>query len=894
MARNEETLQADSRATIRGAAHLTRRSFIKATTAATALAAASSLTACAPATSDLAATGDDAEATHPAGRDIVSGEWKTAACWHNCGGRCLNKVLVQDGVVVRQKTDDTHEDSPDYPQQRGCIRGRSQRKQVFAEDRLKYPMKRKSWQPGGGEASNGALRGKDEWERISWDEAFSLCAEEMNRIKEAYGNRAFFLDSWTMSTEYKRLMGAFGGFIDAWGTCSLGNYTLPCTHIGFGAPGGMTTTGNDRFDWVNSELVVLLGGNPAWSSFGMPANILRTAKDAGAQFISIDPVYNETAALVDADWIPTRPGSDTALLLGVAHSLLAQDEAEHLIDWDFLEKTSIGYDADHMPAGVDGSESFFDYLRGTKDGVEKDAAWASTHCGVDPERIMQLAREIGKDRKVVLSCGWAPARTNNSDSLPQLFMTIGAMTGHMGKPGHQTCVGTEQAWGNHGPALVRAGGTGLDPIPNPCDDFVSDPQAWTMVLGEPYNYTGQSNDGIECKPCEMRTADIHMIFHGSAASMQSRQGILKGIEAHRKVDFVLACTTFFTNSAKYADIVLPVNTEWERPGGFVSGNREQLIMYQQVCDSQFESQDDQWIVAKLGAALGLDEKVLYPFDRKQQFFNQAVGAELAVDGTGENYEPLFTITQEDIDRWGVQGTPQEGVVALSEVEQSGLYQVKRSANDNFGHISFKEFVENPEANPNPYSPSGKFEIYSKSYAETANGMGYVDNITPIPTFIEPLQGYEQTFSDFEAGVKGDYPFQMVTIHYMGRSHTTFGNIAQIQEAFTSPVFINAADANELGIQSGDTVKITTDTASSLRTATVTQCIMPGVIAITHGSWSDFDEETGLDSAGSDNILMGTQTTGQGTSGFNTIIVNIEKVDTELVPDCEKPRRIVEI
>ena len=65
MARNEETLHVDSRATIRGAAHLTRRSFIKATTAATALAAASSLTACAPATSDLAATGEDAEAAHP-------------------------------------------------------------------------------------------------------------------------------------------------------------------------------------------------------------------------------------------------------------------------------------------------------------------------------------------------------------------------------------------------------------------------------------------------------------------------------------------------------------------------------------------------------------------------------------------------------------------------------------------------------------------------------------------------------------------------------------------------------------------------------------------------------------------------------------------------------------
>ena len=66
------------------------------------------------------------------------GEWVAAACWHNCGGRCMNKVMVKDGAVVRQKTDDTHEDSPDYPQQRGCVRGKAQQQQCFGADRLKY------------------------------------------------------------------------------------------------------------------------------------------------------------------------------------------------------------------------------------------------------------------------------------------------------------------------------------------------------------------------------------------------------------------------------------------------------------------------------------------------------------------------------------------------------------------------------------------------------------------------------------------------------------------------------------------------------------------------------------------------------------------------------------
>ena len=260
MARNEETLHVDSHPTTRNAAHLTRRSFIKATTAATALAAASSLTACAPATSDLAATGEDAEAAHPVGRDIVSGEWKTAACWHNCGGRCLNKVLVQDGVVVRQKTDDTHEDSPDYPQQRACVRGRAQRNHVLSSDRLKYPMKRKSWQPGGGENAHGELRGKDEWERVSWDEALDLVAQGLTRAKEQYGNRSILLlKGW--NPEMTRTMGAFGGFTNFWDTNSYGSTAATSAT---GAP-PRVARGRTRPTWWASPRSRTRASTTAWT-----------------------------------------------------------------------------------------------------------------------------------------------------------------------------------------------------------------------------------------------------------------------------------------------------------------------------------------------------------------------------------------------------------------------------------------------------------------------------------------------------------------------------------------------------------------------------------------------------------------------------------------------------
>ncbi|MEJ2013597.1 MAG: molybdopterin-dependent oxidoreductase, partial [Anaerolineales bacterium] len=126
----------------------------------------------------IEATAETAEST---------AEWIPAACWHNCGGRCPNYALVQDGIVLRQKTDDTHPDSPDFPQQRACQRGHSQQWQVLGADRLKYPMKRKNWEPGGGKKE---LRGRDEWVRISWDEALDILASELTRIREKYGDTA--------------------------------------------------------------------------------------------------------------------------------------------------------------------------------------------------------------------------------------------------------------------------------------------------------------------------------------------------------------------------------------------------------------------------------------------------------------------------------------------------------------------------------------------------------------------------------------------------------------------------------------------------------------------------------------------------------------------------------
>ncbi|MBE3598444.1 MAG: molybdopterin-dependent oxidoreductase [Limnochordaceae bacterium] len=807
-----------------------------------------------------------------------AGKWITAACWHNCGGRCLNKALVVDGVVIRQKTDDTHPDSPDFPQQRACARGRSQRKQVFGADRIKYPMKRKHWAPGGGDKS---LRGRDEWVRISWDEALDIVASEIQRIRQTYGNRSIFV---TGGGEIQRVLALSGGYVSRWGTSSYGTWMYTGEVVGM--PGRTPeVTFNDRMDIRNSELVVFWGNNSAWSSAGNPTYNLLQAKRRGTRFIYVDPYFSESAAVLADEWIPIRPGTDHAMLLGMAYTLITEDDpvTNPLIDWDFLNRCTVGFDAQHMPPGEDPRDNFKDYVLGTYDHVPKTPEWASEICGVQPDKIRQLARTIGSTKRVALLTGWAPARIHNGDSWPQMFMTLGCMTGHIGQPGRMTGVSCHNRAGNGGPPLVKPGSAGLPRVNNPIDDNINDNEIWSAIL------TGKYTAGLG----DIRDIDIQLIYHGGNAILQTRDGMVKGIEAHRKVEFVVSHAQFLTTNARYSDVILPVTTEWERIGGLLTGNREILIVYSQVTPPLYEAKDDEWIATEIGRRLGLDPQQVYPVSPKQRFFNAIAGSTVMKadkPNSESDYEPLVTITEQDIAEWGVQGQPQQGRISLKAFLDRGIYQVERKPNDHYGYIAYKRFREDPEKYPLK-TATGKFEIYSKALVEKIKSFGWTE-VRPIPAYNRPSEGYEDTFSDWKSKTKGEYPLQLYTPHYLRRSHTVFDNIPWLREAFPNPLFMNPKDAQERGIRHGDTVLIRSRHGKSLRPVYLTERLMPGVVALPHGAWVEMDEKTGIDKAGADNVIEGAIPTGQGTSGWNTCVVQVEKWSGEpLLPDDKWPQRI---
>ena len=300
---------------------LSRRSFLKWTGAlAGATAAAGGLSAAG--ISPFSATEVSAE---PETQVIPTG------CSNNCGGRCVIRAHVKDGVLTRIESDP----DPDTKEQmalRGCLRGRSYRQIVYHPDRLKYPMKRVG------------KRGEGKFERISWDEATTMIANEIKRINEKHGALSIHPlyasgnSGAVAGTSFiKRLLGLYtGDYLNYYGTYSSGQtrYATPYTY-------GTSNSGNHRADWANSKLIILDGFNPAETVFGTNTMYyLRKAKEAGAKIIVIDPRYTDTALTLADEWIPIRPGTDSALIDAMAYTMIQ----ENLHDQAFLDKYCLGFD----------------------------------------------------------------------------------------------------------------------------------------------------------------------------------------------------------------------------------------------------------------------------------------------------------------------------------------------------------------------------------------------------------------------------------------------------------------------------------------------------------------------------------------------------------------------
>jgi anaerobic dimethyl sulfoxide reductase subunit A len=817
---------------------------------------------------------------------LTGGEWMTFRCpISGCTTTCVNQAYVVDGTIIRQRTDETIEDSVDNPQVRGCIKGRSQRWYVTAPDRLKYPMKRKNWMPGGGENVNGHLRGIDEWERISWDEAIAYIAEEFKRIADTYGPRAFL--GLGKGAAGARIFNLLGGCLTTYGEQTPGGSEIVRAYIGNNLGNSM-----DRMALRHTKLMVLFGNNTAWMQQNQIYTFINSKKAAGTKVVIIDPWFTPTAQVVADQWIPIHPSTDGALIEALVHELITNN----WVDQEFLDKYTVGFDAEHMPADAKTNENYKDYILGAYDGIPKTAEWASPITGIPVETIKDLAKDMGSTKPMYIKSSTSLCRTYYGNRTCHQVAALSWICGCMGELGASYVYGSPHGVFNRDqdivrgsaktPAIVKnaictppgAGGmlTGFAEYDPNQEYGISYPEIFKAVATGEYTLPGQAH--------EKRACDIKCMYNeGNGNAANQMTGAQYVAEAHRKVDFVLYQDFQLKSGLVYADIVLPAKTSFEID--FIQIGNVHSCLYltgKNILAPYYESKDDNEIFYLLCDALGFGEDVVPRQTTEQGYFNMLASTTIPVDG-GDPI-PLVSITAEDLEFYGMKGEPQEGHIPLREYKEDnmGIFHLDRKPDDFLTKVPQKAFITDPVANPMK-TTSGKLEIYCQALKDHYDRCSYHD-IDALPKYKPAVGGYEEVSKDPE------YKYMLINVHHLRQVQSNYSTNKVLTELFANDLMMSSYDAKKDGFKNGDWVLVTgKDAGQIVRRLCVTPYVAPGVILLGQANWLDVDDKSGIDFGGCTSYLKAPQLLGDGYQAYNTNPLKIEKYTGQApLPDHLKP------
>ena len=299
--------------------------------------------------------------------------------------------------------------------------------------RIQRPAIRKSWLERKDRGRD--RRGAEAFVDVPWDEALELAAGELQRVKENYGNRAIFAGSygWASAGRFHHAQSQLHRFLNLMGGCTramnsystaaaqviLPHVVAPWSHMEL-----HQTSWQDVIE--HSRLVVAFGGLPLRNTqvaYGgitehNSARDMRLASKRGVTFCNISPLQEDVPAWLTALTIMPRPGTDVALMLGLAYVL----EQESLLDREFLRTHCMGY------------ERFREYLLGHSDGVAKTPDWAAQIADVDPTELVLLAHRMAAERTFI-TAAWSLQRADHGEQPYWMVVTLAAMLGQIGLPG---------------------------------------------------------------------------------------------------------------------------------------------------------------------------------------------------------------------------------------------------------------------------------------------------------------------------------------------------------------------------------------------------------------------------------------------------------------------------
>ncbi len=709
---------------------------------------------------------------------------------------------------------------------------------VTHKTRVGRPMIRKGWLEKRHQ-SDRAGRGVDSFVAVPWDEALEMAAEDMDRIRAAHGNTAFYAGSYGWASagrfhhansQIHRFFNQLGGYVGHRGTYSYAAAETIIPHV----VGPFREVLDTHTTWSvlaeHCELLVMFGGMPVKNSQVTSGGVgqhtvyhgLRDCADAGCEMVYLSPIRADLPPDLDADWIAPRPGSDVAIMLALAHTLVT----EGLHDPAFLARYTVGF------------EPFQAYLRGETDGQPKTPEWAEEKSGVAAETIRALARRMA-GRRTMINATWSMQRSEYGEQPIWMVVVLAALLGQIGLPGGGFGVGysSENGIGNPVKAFPwPAVPQGINPV----KDYIPVARISDMLLhpGEEFDFNGR----------RLTYPDIRMVYWAGGNPFHHHQDINRLVEAFRRPETIIVNEIHWTSMARHADIVFPTTTSLERNDLSMTKWEPLQVAMKQAIPPVGDSRSDFAIFTGLAENLGFGERFTKGRDEMdwiRHLWNQARQRAAEAGFELPDFETFW------------------------ENETHTLPDPERPM------VMLEAFRADPDANALK-TPSGRIEIFS----ETIDGFGY-DDCPGHPVWREPDEW-------LGAPKAAEFPLHLISNQPRTRLHSQLdaGMVSQGSKvAGREPMTIHPDDAAARGIDSGDVVRVWNDRGACLAGVIVSDQVLPGVIQLATGAWYDPETPGGLEVHGNPNVLTrdrGTSRLGQGPTAHSTL-VEVARVDGA-IPD----------
>ncbi|BDD92524.1 molybdopterin containing oxidoreductase [Pandoraea sp. NE5] len=638
-----------------------------------------------------------------------------AACPHDCPDTCAMHVTVENGVAIKVQGD------PDHPTTKGvlCTKVSRYTERTYHPDRLLHPLKRVG------------PKGSGQFVPVSWDEALDEIASRLGAIAArepeailpySYAGTMGFVQGESMAARFFNKLGASD--LDRTICASAGAAGLRYT---YGAGVGMHVE-----HFVDSKLILIWGSNPITSSVHFWA-IAQEAKRRGAKLIAIDP-YRSLTAEKCHQHIALLPGTDAALALGMMHVLIDEDRVDH----EYIARHTVGYAQ-------------------LKERVRRyTPARVAEICGISEDTITTLAREYANAKPAAIRLNYGMQRARGGGQATRAVACLPALIGAWRDPA--------------GGLLMSASGYApVDSVAQARPDLRPHQEKPARVvnmsaIGDALCHPGDDSFGPKIEAL--------VVYNSNPVAVAPESGKVAAGFAREDL-FTVVLEHFQTDTADYADFVLPATTQLEHLDIHKAYGHTYLLANNPAIAPLGEAKPNSEIFRLLAGRMGWQEACFS--DTDDQLAAQSI-------------------------RWD------DARMAGGDWET-----LKRD-----GWIRY-DLPDAPFANGQFYTPSGKCEFYSERMLQ--------EGFDPLPDWVPP---YESVASNPDLAAR--YPLAMISPPARHFLNSSFVNVDSLRASVGEPTLdIHPADAAPRGIENGGDVRIFNDRGILSAKARVTEKAREGVV-----------------------------------------------------------------